>query len=99
MPYRVPQHDVGIVDRPILLGPLHQPVASAALVGVITRPVLLVVAVRRDPDVVVDEAGPPSPPRIRRRERKRVVTGDEPLGNRLAHTRLDAALADLRRPT
>ena len=39
----VPEHDVGVLDRPVLLGPARQAVAAPALVRVVAGAVLLVV--------------------------------------------------------
>ena len=61
-----------------------QAVAALALVGIVAGRVLLVLAVRRDPDVMVDEAGPLAPPGVLRGEREAVVAGQELVADRLA---------------
>ena len=72
-------------------GPANQAVAAVALVWVVAGGVAFLLAVRRHPDVMIDEAGPLPPPGVRRGEGKRVVAREELVADRLADSIGDAA--------
>src|ERR1700738_951263 len=52
----VPNHDVLILDRPVLLYPLRQPVPSCVLVGIVPRGIPFLFSKARDPQVFAGEA-------------------------------------------
>ncbi|CAN5402025.1 hypothetical protein BH11PLA2_BH11PLA2_40860 [soil metagenome] len=60
---RIPEDHVAVLNGPVAFGPIEQPAAAVALVGVIPRSVVLSVIPWRDPDVLIDEPGPLPPPR------------------------------------
>src|SRR5215471_14096829 len=53
----VPEHDIGLVDRSICLGPGGKALSRGAEGRVITGGVTFVVAVWRDPQIMVNETG------------------------------------------
>src|SRR5262249_56149401 len=92
-PEGAPVSPVGVLQRAVFFGPLHEPIAGLALVRVVAGPVLLRLVEGRDPDVVIHETRPLPPPRIGRGHRERVVHRQELVGHRLAdrveHRRVD----------
>ena len=84
VPEGVPEDHIGRRDRPIRRGPSHKTVASGTLIWIITRREPLVRMEGRDPDVMIDEPGPPPPPCLRRGERYGVVAREEAVADRLA---------------
>ena len=84
----VPEDDVGVLDRAVLLGPARSGRRRPGSGWDSRRRAYFSSSrIRRDPDVMVDEAGPLPPPGVRRGERERVVAGQELVADRLADAR------------
>ena len=82
--HRIPDHDISLLQRAVLLHIRRQAVASRLLVGIVTGCIPLCWIVGRHPEMVPDEAAALPLRRTVREERKRVLVRHELVGYRLS---------------
>lgn len=64
VPHRVPEHNVRVLDRSVGGCPANESIAAGALVGIVAGAILLLVAVRRHPHMVLDKTRLLAPHRV-----------------------------------
>src|SRR5215831_12833155 len=82
--HRVPENHIAVDERAVRLDPPRQPIASTSLIHELAGRVLLGRVIGGDPQVRLEEAGPPQQGRVGQEKWRAVLSGLEDISDRLA---------------